>query len=192
MSDAPVSEEPTPDGELLAGTEPGSSPGDEAPTDDADGPLIVGVDAGGTKTRVLVAAADGRQLAELVGVGAATAPGEADESADIIDALVGEALTTAGHEGATPRVLCVGAAGAGREAEANALQDALARRSIADEVVVETDATIALADAFGEDAGIILIAGTGSIAFGRNGAGFYARCGGWGPTFGDELRTTTY
>jgi len=186
MSDAPVSEEPNPDGELLAGTDPGSSPSDDALTDAADGPLIVGVDAGGTKTRVLVAAADGRQLAELVGVGAATAPGEADESADVIEALVREALVTAGHDGATARVLCVGAAGAGREAEANALQDALVRRSIADEVVVETDATIALADAFGEDAGMILIAGTGSIAFGRNGAGFYARCGGWGPTFGDE------
>lgn len=151
----------------------------------ADGALVVGVDAGGTKTRVLVAAAD-RQLAELVGPGAAMSPGEAEESANIIEPLVRDALAAAGHDGASPRVLCVGAAGVGREAEQSALQDALTRRGIADEIVVETDATIALADAFGEDAGIILIAGTGSIAFGRNGAGFQARCGGWGPTFGDE------
>lgn len=148
--------------------------------------LIVGVDAGGTKTRVLVATADGRQLADVVGAGAATAPGEAENSANIVERLVRDALAAAGHDGTTPRMLCVGAAGAGREAEANALQDVLTHRGIAEEVVVETDATIALADAFGEDAGIILIAGTGSIAFGRNGAAVYARCGGWGPTFGDE------
>lgn len=174
------------------GTEPATpdhadTPDDVAlPSTVADDLLIVGADAGGTKTRVIVATADGRELGELVGPGAAVAPGEAEDSADVIEPLVREALAAAGHDGATPRVLCVGAAGAGREAEATALQEALTRRSIANEVIVETDATIALADAFGEDAGIILIAGTGSIAFGRNGAGVYARCGGWGPTFGDE------
>lgn len=156
-----------------------------ASADLPEGALVVGVDAGGTKTRILVAAGE-RQLAELVGPGAAMAPGEAEESANVIEPLVRDAIAAAGLEGATPRVVCVGAAGVGREAEQSALQDTLTRRAVADEIVVETDATIALADAFGENAGIILIAGTGSIAFGRNGIGVYARCGGWGPTFGDE------
>jgi glucosamine kinase len=168
-----------------------AAPNDELagePIDESlDGTLIVGVDAGGTKTRVLVATAGGRHLADIVGPGAAMAPGEAEDSADIVESLVRDALAAAQHPDTSPRVLCVGAAGVGREPERAALQEALGRRSMADEVVVETDATIALADAFGtEGAGIILIAGTGSIAFGRNGAGVYARCGGWGPTFGDE------
>ena len=48
------------------------------------------------------------------------------------------------------------------------------------------DAVIALNDAFGEDAGIVLIAGTGSMAYGRGPSQKMARCGGWGPVCGDE------
>lgn len=150
------------------------------------GDIVIGIDAGGTKTRVLVESGDGTRLAEVVGGGAATAPGEAEESAAIIESLVREALAAAGREGAVPRIIVAGVAGAGREAEQRALQEELARRELAEETIVETDAIIALTDAFGENAGIILIAGTGSIAFGRNGAGTLARCGGWGPIIGDE------
>jgi len=45
---------------------------------------------------------------------------------------------------------------------------------------------VALDDAFGEGPGVLLIAGTGSVAFGRGPTGTFARCGGWGPYFGDE------
>jgi len=64
--------------------------------------------------------------------------------------------------------------------------EALLDESLADEVHVVTDAEIALADAFGEEAGIVLIAGTGSIAHGRGPAGALERVGGWGPFIGDE------
>jgi N-acetylglucosamine kinase-like BadF-type ATPase len=52
--------------------------------------------------------------------------------------------------------------------------------------VVTTDALIALSGATGGAPGIITIAGTGSIAFGRNGGGQTARAGGWGYVFGDS------
>ena len=42
------------------------------------------------------------------------------------------------------------------------------------------DQVIALNGALSGEAGIALIAGTGSICFGKNGAGEYARSGGWG------------
>ena len=148
--------------------------------------IVVGVDAGGSKTRVLVANTDAEVLAETVGAGAAMAPGNADYSAELIAALVRSALDSAETSDTVPLVLYVGAAGAGREAEQIALQGALAAIEIADEVVVETDASIALADAFGEGSGILLIAGTGSIAYGRSPSGLMARCGGWGSVFGDE------
>lgn len=48
------------------------------------------------------------------------------------------------------------------------------------------DAEIALAGATAGEPGIIVIAGTGSIAFGRNAEGKMARAGGWGYIFGDE------
>jgi N-acetylglucosamine kinase-like BadF-type ATPase len=51
---------------------------------------------------------------------------------------------------------------------------------------VTTDAVIALAGALAGEPGIITIAGTGSIAFGRNADGRTARAGGWGYIFGDE------
>jgi N-acetylglucosamine kinase len=53
-------------------------------------------------------------------------------------------------------------------------------------LIVTTDATIALAGATGSGQGIITIAGTGSIAWGRNPHGRTARAGGWGYVFGDE------
>ncbi|HEY5087304.1 MAG TPA: BadF/BadG/BcrA/BcrD ATPase family protein [Gemmatimonadaceae bacterium] len=151
-----------------------------------DAEIVVGVDAGGSKTRVVVATSLGEQLAEVVGAGAAMAPGDADDCAEVIATLVLNALASAERSDTIPLVLYAGVAGTGREAEQMALQDALSRRELAEEVVVETDASVALADAFGERSGVLLIAGTGSIAFGRGPAGMLARCGGWGVTFGDE------
>lgn len=55
-----------------------------------------------------------------------------------------------------------------------------------DRLTVTTDALIALSGATAGGPGIIVIAGTGSIAFGRNAAGHTARAGGWGYVFGDE------
>ncbi|HWG33564.1 MAG TPA: BadF/BadG/BcrA/BcrD ATPase family protein [Gemmatimonadaceae bacterium] len=153
---------------------------------DSESEIVVGIDAGGSKTRVIVASLSGDQIAESVGPGAAMAPGNADACADTIAAVVVAALESAALTDVVPRVLYAGVAGTGRESEQIALQDALSRMEIADEVVVETDASIALADAFGDRSGVILISGTGSIAFGRSPAGMLARCGGWGFTFGDE------
>jgi len=53
-------------------------------------------------------------------------------------------------------------------------------------LTVTNDAVIALAGATETGQGIITIAGTGSIAFGRNAEGRSARAGGWGYIFGDE------
>jgi N-acetylglucosamine kinase-like BadF-type ATPase len=90
------------------------------------------------------------------------------------------------RNGVRPRVLCVGVAGVGREPERQELWDALVGQQLAEDVVVQTDLAIALDDAFGEGAGVLLIAGTGSSVFGRGPTGVTARCGGWGPVFGDE------
>ncbi|MDT8341451.1 MAG: BadF/BadG/BcrA/BcrD ATPase family protein, partial [Longimicrobiales bacterium] len=53
-------------------------------------------------------------------------------------------------------------------------------------VGVGTDAEAAFHDAFPAGAGILLLAGTGSVAWGRSRAGTVARVGGWGPQLGDE------
>jgi glucosamine kinase len=148
--------------------------------------IVAGVDGGGTSTRVRLADERGAEVVTVEGPGSAVRPGEAERSAGVIADALRDALAAAGMEHVVPKVLCVGVAGVGREPERDALWQALSSRDLAEDVVVHADATIALDDAFGDGPGILLIAGTGSVAFGRGPAGAFARCGGWGPTFGDE------
>lgn len=148
--------------------------------------IVIGVDGGGTKTRALLADEHGTQLAEAVGAGSAVKPDMVAASAKAIADVVRSALEAAGRADARPRVLCAGVAGVGREPERHELLEALIARQLADEVLVLPDYAVALEDAFAEGPGVLLIAGTGSMAFGRGPTGSTARCGGWGPVFGDE------
>jgi glucosamine kinase len=147
--------------------------------------IVIGVDGGGSKTHVIVADASGAELASAEGAGSAVRPGEVQKSAENIAALVRNAIESA-NVTETPAVLYAGLAGAGRERERRAIETELVSMELAEEVRVTTDAMVALSDAFGDGSGIILIAGTGSIAYGRGPTGGFSRCGGWGATFGDE------
>src|SRR5437868_11134986 len=134
----------------------------------------------------MVADEHGGMIGDVVGPGSAVRPGRVDESAQVIADVVRDALASCEMTHVMPRVLCVGVAGAGRDTERQELWQALVSRELADEVVIHSDFSIALDDAFGDGPGVLLISGTGSIAFGRGPTGGTARCGGWGPTFGDE------
>ena len=147
--------------------------------------FVVGVDGGGTKTRAILADERGEKIAEAIGAGSAVRHGEAEKSAGIIAGVVRDVIEEAEKSGPA-KVLLVGVAGVGRESERQALHEALVAQEIADEVIVEPDFAIALADAFGDGPGVLLIAGTGSSAFARGPTGATARCGGWGPVIGDE------
>jgi glucosamine kinase len=147
--------------------------------------FVIGVDGGKSRTRALVADDTGTELASAESDGSAIRPGEADRSATVIAATIRDALSRAAVQG-RGRCVVVGVAGAGRDEEREALTDALDEMGIADEVLVMGDTLIGLEDAFGERSGVLLIAGTGSIAYGRGPTGTVARCGGWGPVFGDE------
>jgi glucosamine kinase len=148
--------------------------------------IVIGVDGGGSKTHVIVADEEGIELASAEGGGSAVSPGRATRSADAIAAAVETALSGEDRDAVTIAALVVGVAGAGREEERRALGRELSGRAIADDVQVLTDAAIAVSDAFGDGPGILLISGTGSIAYGRGPTGDVARCGGWGPNIGDE------
>src|SRR5437867_1873573 len=148
--------------------------------------IVVGIDGGGTKTRALLVDEHGERIAEAIGAGSAVRPQEVERSAGIIAGVVRDALEIGEKTDVRPRVLCVGVAGVGREPERQELWDALVAHQLAEEVVVQTDFAVALDDAFGDGPGVLLIAGTGSSAFGRGPTGATARCGGWGPIIGDE------
>jgi glucosamine kinase len=148
--------------------------------------VVVGVDGGGSKTRVLVADGRGEALGSYEGAASAVRPGAVEHSADVIAACVKEALAAAGVPDVRPAAICVGVAGVGRPTEREQLWRALTERDLANELSVLPDAQVALDDAFGDGPGILLVAGTGSVAFGRGPTGAVARVGGWGPVCGDE------
>jgi glucosamine kinase len=145
--------------------------------------ILIGADVGGSKTAVGVS--DGQtMLARAEGAGAAVRPGRALASASVIAEVVRQALAGAGR--LTGDVLYVGAAGAGRDPERDELRKALRGENLAANVVVATDIEIALAAAFDEAPGIVVSAGTGSVAVGRDRTGQRHRIGGYGWQMGDE------
>lgn len=150
-------------------------------------PLVIGIDGGGTSTRVALADATGRILASATGEGSAVRPADPSYSAERIAALVEQVRSSAGQiDALPPAVLLAGLAGGGQELSARAVERELSRLSLATRCVVVSDAEIALEDAFGGGPGILLISGTGSAAFARTPGGQLERCGGWGPALGDE------
>jgi glucosamine kinase len=145
--------------------------------------ILIGADVGGTKTAVGVS--DGTTiLARAEGAGAAVRPGRALASATVIADVVRRAL--AGADRLRGDVLYIGAAGAGRELEREELRKAMRTENLATSVVVSTDIEIALAAAFDDGPGIVVSAGTGSVAVGRGRGDKRQRIGGYGWQMGDE------
>jgi glucosamine kinase len=145
--------------------------------------ILIGADVGGTKTAVAVS--DGENIiGRAEGVGGAVRPGRALASAGIIAEIVRQALAVTGR--LTGDLLLVGAAGAGREQEREELRKALRSENVAGKVTVVTDIEVALAGAFADGPGIVVSAGTGSVAVGRDREGRRHRIGGYGWQMGDE------
>lgn len=146
---------------------------------------VIGIDGGGTATRAVVLDDQGRELGRgRAGPSLTDRPG----SPIGIETLVTAAERAVEQAGVTLPVaaLCAGLAGVGREEERAAVEAALATRGIASTSRVVTDAETAFYDAFADGPGILVISGTGSIAWGRAEDGREARVGGWGSLIGDE------
>ena len=147
------------------------------------GPLVLGFDAGGTKTVCLLArAADGAILGRGVGgPGNIHAAGAARVATDLADAI-GAAFSAAGLApgSATIAAAAIGAAGAARHDDRAAVEGLLRVAIAAGRYVVANDAAIALRAALPTGAGALLIGGTGSIGYGRTADGQEIRAGGWG------------
>jgi len=146
---------------------------------------VVGLDGGGTKTAVLVSDIKGNLL-HTFHSGAINYNGESNENvesnlADIfaeITAQIGGLV----HCGA----ICIGAAGVSNKAAEKALTQAVWNTGYLGPLIIAGDHEIALYGALGKPDGIILIAGTGSICYGKNASGETYRTGGFGYLIDDE------
>lgn len=166
----------------------------DTPSSESGPGLFIGIDGGGSKTELRAVLDDGSSLPDLVlrGPGTNVAALGVDEVAGRLEALVLEAWRA--RSNAPLVAICAGLAGAGR-AEVRAQLAVRLRQRLAttlgpaaDGVVLEltTDGPIALESAFGTGSGVVVMAGTGSIAFGRLTDGSVLRVGGWGRLIGDD------
>jgi len=155
-------------------------------------PYYLGIDGGGTKTRCLLADETAVLAKAMTGGSNIVRLGET-QAREALHAAIRQACANAKISPGQIRAVCIGAAGAARP------EIAVKIRSILAEVIPEItpeiartnievvgDTEIALEAAFGAGPGVIAIAGTGSIAYGRDASGNTARAGGWGFAISDE------
>lgn len=144
---------------------------------------VVGIDAGGSKTVCQLGDGEGRLLREARGPGANLQSAGELEVEKVLHDVLTETLAAIDD---TPAALCLGMAGVDRPHDARVLRGILARLCRGSRTLVVNDALVALEAGAPGQAGIVLIAGTGSIAYGRDDHGHAARAGGWGHVLGDE------
>jgi len=146
--------------------------------------IFLGIDGGGSKT--CCAIGDETSL-----LGSGTAEGSnpvrvgEHKARQSLHAAIQAACAAASINAAQIQRTCVGIAGGARP-EIAAVVRSLLSDFISSEIQVVGDMVIALEAAHGTGPGVIIIAGTGSIAYGRNSKGQTARAGGWGFAISDE------
>jgi len=151
--------------------------------------IFLGIDGGGSKTSCLI----GDETSVLgVGTGGASnvvRVGE-EQARESLSTTIRQACRVAKLEPSQISCVCVGLAGAARpeisELVKDMVSEVIAGEIKPSEIEVVGDMVIALEAAFGSGPGVIVIAGTGSIAYGRNSEGQTARAGGWGFAISDE------
>lgn len=145
---------------------------------------FLGIDGGGTKTTCAVGDELHVLATTVAGPSNIVRVGEA-RARESLQQAVRQACTAAGlHPDQITRT-CVGGSGAARPELASQIRSFIAA-IVSAPIDVVGDMTIALEAAFGDGPGVIVIAGTGSIAYGRDSHGRTARAGGWGFAIGDE------
>jgi glucosamine kinase len=146
--------------------------------------IYLGIDGGGTKTTCVIADEHAVLGSATSGGSNITRWGEA-RVREALQAGVNDACASAKVDPARIDSTCVGLSGAGRPE----VRDAVARTMseiVGGRVQVVSDLETTLEAAFGGGPGVITIAGTGSIAYGRDTQGRTARSGGWGLAISDE------
>ena len=170
----------------------------KAPTQSPSGPLrldqhrpvrkkyFLGIDGGGTKTHAVITDADCRMIGEGFSGAANPLRVGLEEAVSHIDQAVADACAQAGIELGNIESACAAIAGINHPIHYHTMKDALDEALHVAGLELVTDARAALEGALDGKAGVVVIAGTGSIAIGVNQDGQTARAGGFGPTLSDE------
>ncbi|MGZ4788278.1 MAG: N-acetylglucosamine kinase [Terriglobales bacterium] len=147
--------------------------------------LYLGIDGGGTKTTCVV----GDDVSVL---GIATGPGSnvvrlgEEQAGASLRETIARACTAANVSPLRVQAVCVGAAGATHPQVNDRLKQIVRHVLPNAEITVVGDMVIAMQAALNDHPGVVAIAGTGSIVYGRNERAETARAGGWGFRISDE------
>jgi N-acetylglucosamine kinase-like BadF-type ATPase len=145
----------------------------------------LGIDGGGSKSAVAVS--DGISVLATHTAGGCNLNSVSSEGARLaLSEAIHGALSSAGISATAVSSVCAGVAGAGSPKVAETIASFLTELLPSASIRVVGDTVIALEAAFSGGPGVVCISGTGSIAFGRNERGEYARAGGWGRLISDE------
>lgn len=147
-------------------------------------PYYLGIDGGGSKTTCAVGDDSHTIATAIAGPSNIVRVGE-QLTRESLHQCVRQACAAAGISAAQIARVCIGGSGAARPELAAIVRSILAE-VIPTPIDVLGDMEIALEAAFDEGSGVVVIAGTGSIAYGRNRQGKTLRAGGWGFAIGDE------
>ncbi|MBI1803580.1 MAG: hypothetical protein HY033_01955 [Ignavibacteriae bacterium] len=152
---------------------------------------VVGIDGGGTKTTAILTGMDGTVYAECAGGPTNLQTVGVKYAGTTLFDLIKECCEKVQCDAQSLESIVIGVAGAGRAADRNELINTLLSLGMKKKfqiknVSIETDARIALEAAFAGGPGIVVVAGTGSIALYRTEDGKLLRAGGWGKILGDE------
>ena len=148
---------------------------------------VLGIDSGGTKFLVKAVGMDGRELAEYEGHPAGLYRFSRNEAVRTIQDNLEMCIGQAGLTKADCRAIVCGTTGIDSEEDRQEVEEIYRLLpGFSCPALCVNDAEVALYAVTG-GTGVVVISGTGSIAFGRNSSGRTGRCGGWPPCiFGDE------
>lgn len=147
---------------------------------------FLGVDGGASKTAAIVTDENGIVRGRGLAGGSNHLRVGIEEATRNVERAVNHALVETGIAIKEIEYAYCGIAGSDHPLHHQKVVEALRVFFPRGNFIVDTDGRVALTGAVGFGAGIVIIAGTGSVAFGRNELGREARAGGWGPTLGDE------
>ncbi len=148
--------------------------------------IFVGVDGGGTKTEAVLLDENRKIICQ--GISGASNPlrvGIETALANIFTAIE-NACDTGNRSRSDIAAIVCGLAGVRRQDLRRTIKQRISQNYRIKTVEVTTDSEIALYGVNFGKAGLVLIAGTGSVCLGKNDDGETATAGGWGPLAGDE------
>src|SRR5579863_4996362 len=146
--------------------------------------IFLGIDGGGSQTTCAVGD-ETSLLGSGAGAGSNVVRVGEDQARKSIASAIRQACSAAKVTPKQIKRTCIGIAGGARPENTEIVRRILSEL-VSGEIEVVGDMVIAMEAASGSGSGVVVIAGTGSIAYGRNAEGQTARAGGWGFAFGDE------